>query len=175
MSFLKTRFKRMYLFWVAGVVILAAMFTGLIITQAAPKQPFPYPHAPHIAIGIPCIYCHSGAYRGASAGLPTKAKCQGCHTNIKADTDLLKQWQEYASSHEKIEWVPVAIMPDFVYFSHQPHLNAGIDCSNCHGDVSKMNSAEPQKYVNMGFCLNCHKNSDPQHFTKLGDCATCHK
>jgi hypothetical protein len=175
----KGLFHRPRVYWViAGgilIVILAAAIVGLVYTQAAPQQPFPYTHAPHIEKGIPCIYCHSGAYRGQSAGLPTKAKCQGCHQNIKADTPLLQQWDEYARDHDQIEWVPVALMPDFVYFSHQPHLNAGIDCINCHGDLSKMTTAEPQNYWTMGWCLGCHKTMAPEKFVKLSDCATCHK
>jgi hypothetical protein len=170
------KFRRIYLLFIAGaIVLLGALFVGLIVTQAAPKQPFPYTHAPHIAKGIPCVYCHSGAASRASAGLPTKQKCQGCHTNMKADTPLEKQWIAYAAKQTTIQWVPVAIQPDFVYFSHQPHLAAGIDCQKCHGDVSKMTDAKPQRYVNMGYCLDCHKKTDPQHFTKLSDCATCHK
>jgi len=175
----KSWFKRPRIFWVIGIgvviVLLAGATAGLVVTQAAPPQPFPYPHAPHIKLGIPCIYCHSGAYRGQSAGLPTKEKCQGCHNNMKANTDLLKQWQEYANTHDTITWVPVALMPDFVYFSHQPHLNAGLDCSNCHGDVASMTTAQPQKNWSMGWCLECHQRMAPDKFVKLSDCATCHQ
>jgi Cytochrome c7 and related cytochrome c len=176
---LKAWFQRPRLFWIIGaavlIVIVAVAVVGLVITQAAPPQPFPYPHAPHIAKGIPCLYCHSGAYREQSAGLPTRAKCMGCHNNIKAETAPLKQLDEYASSHEQFTWVPVALLPDFVYFTHQPHLNAQLDCINCHGDVSKMTSARPQRYWDMGWCLKCHKTLAPDKFVKLSDCATCHK
>ena len=176
---LKGLFKRSSLRWLIGgfiaLVLLGAIISGVYVTQAAPPQPFPYPHAPHIKAGIPCLYCHSGAYRGQSAGLPTKAKCQGCHNNIKPETQLLLDWNSYVKAHDTIEWVPVALLPDFIYFSHQPHLNAGIDCINCHGDLSKMNSAKPQGYWDMGWCLTCHKNMAPDKFVKLSDCATCHK
>lgn len=175
----KSWFKRPRIFWVIGIgvviVLLAGATAGLVVTQAAPPQPFPYPHATHINNGIPCLYCHSGAYRGPSAGLPTKEKCQGCHNNIKQSTDLLKQWQTYANAHDTIEWVPVALLPDYLYFSHQPHLNAGLDCINCHGDLSKMTSARPQRYWSMGWCLKCHQRMAPDNFVKLSDCATCHK
>ena len=156
------------------VLVLSAIY-GLVITQAAPPQPFPYNHQPHIEKDIPCVYCHSGAYRSQSAGLPTKAKCLGCHNNIKADTPQLKQWDEYAKSHADIEWVPVALMPDFIYFSHQPHVSAGVACTTCHGKIGQMSAAEPQKYWNMGWCLDCHKRMAPDKFDKLFDCATCHK
>jgi hypothetical protein len=176
---LKAWTKRPRVFWIVGaavvIAVLAVAVVGLVITQAAPSQPFPYTHAPHIAKGIPCLYCHSGAYRGQSAGLPTKAKCLGCHNNIKAETDLLKQLEQYANTHDQFEWVPVALLPDFVYFSHQPHINAHLDCINCHGDVSKMTAAKPQRYWDMGWCLSCHKALAPDKFIKLSDCANCHK
>jgi hypothetical protein len=179
MAGFKGLLKRPRIFWIIGVgmllVILLGGILGLVVTQAAPPQPFPYTHAPHIEIGISCVYCHSSAYRGQSAGLPTKGKCMGCHNNIKAETPLLKQLDEYASSQENFEWVPVALMPDFVYFSHQPHLNAGLDCINCHGDISKMTAAEPQSYWNMGWCMDCHKQIAPDEYVKLSDCSTCHK
>jgi len=178
---LKAWIRKPRIFWVIGavvvVVVAALAVVGLAITQAAPPQPFPYAHAPHIEKGIPCLYCHPGPYRGASAGLPTKAKCMGCHNNIKADKPLLQQLDAYAKENETFQWVPVAILPDFVYFSHQPHINAQLDCVNCHGKVSQMAAAQPQKYWNMGWCLDCHKTlaKDNAQYTKLSDCSTCHK
>jgi hypothetical protein len=157
------------------LVLILAAIVGLVVTQAAPPQPFPYNHAVHIEQGIPCLYCHPGAYRTPSAGLPTRAKCLGCHNNIKADTPELQQFDEYAKSHENFEWVPVALMPDFVYFSHQPHISANIDCVTCHGDLSQMSAAEPQNNWNMGWCLDCHKKMAPEKQAKLFDCATCHQ
>jgi len=173
------RRKKPGLFWIIGgivvILVLALAVVGLVVTQAAPAQPFPFTHAAHAAKGIPCLYCHSGAYRGMSAGLPTKSLCLGCHNNIKADTPLLQELDQYASAHAEFEWVPVALMPDFVYFSHQPHLDAHLDCSNCHGDVTQMTAAKPQKYWSMGWCLNCHTTLVPEKFSELTDCATCHK
>lgn len=176
---LKIWFKRPRIYWIiatgALIVVLVAGILGLIVVQAAPPQPFPYSHAPHIKIGISCLFCHPGAIRGQSAGLPTKAKCDGCHNNIQASTPLLKEWRQFSDTHQSIEWVPVALMPDFVYFSHQPHLKAHLDCINCHGDLSKMTTARPQGNWNMGWCLDCHKKMAPEKFVKLSDCATCHQ
>ena len=171
-------FKRFFSIKAIAVIIvillIAVTVFGLVAVQAAPQQPFPYNHSIHIQKNIACIYCHSGAPYGQSAGLPTRAKCLGCHNNIKADTPALQQFDEYSKSHPEFEWVPVAIMPDFVYFSHQPHISAGVDCTTCHGDLSKMTTAQPQN-MDMGWCLNCHKVTDPDRVGKLFDCATCHK
>jgi len=165
--------------WVIGmvvvVVVVAAAIVGLMVTQAAPPQPMPYNHKVHVSHGIQCIFCHSAPTRSSSAGLPTRSKCLGCHGNMKNDTPEQKATADYLYKHEKLEWVPVAIMPDFVYFSHQPHIAAGVACQTCHGDVANMAAAEPQKNQNMGWCLNCHKTQAPEKVEKLTDCATCHK
>lgn len=157
------------------IVLFIAAAAGIAVTQAAPAQPFPYSHTIHVAQGIACVYCHAGAYRSSSAGLPTLEKCQGCHNNIKAETPLEQQWDEYVKNHTTINWVPVAMMPDFVYFSHQPHIRAAIACTTCHGDVGNMTTAQPQPAMSMGWCLDCHQKMAPEQFAKLSDCATCHK
>jgi hypothetical protein len=38
-----------------------------------------------------------------------------------------------------------------------------------------MKAAEPQKYMDMGYCLSCHKHQKPDQFVSLSDCATCHR
>jgi Cytochrome c7 and related cytochrome c len=73
--------------------------------------------------------------------------------------------------------VPVAILPDYVYYAHRPHIAAGLNCENCHGEISQMTVAVPQK-MNMGWCLDCHRTryqNDPVMLTRLTDCVTCHK
>jgi hypothetical protein len=68
----------------------------------------------------------------------------------------------------------VAIMPDFVQFTHQPHVNAGLECKACHGDLASMTTAQPQRGMNMGWCLACHRQMRPENAVKLTDCGTCH-
>jgi len=175
----KSSKKKPKLLWVIGgiivIVVLIALGIGFVITQAAPAQPFPFPHNVHATNGIACLYCHPGANRNNYAGLPTRQKCVGCHSNIPANTPALKDLQQYTRDHPEFVWVPVAYLPDFVHFNHQPHLNAGMACENCHGDVAKMGTAKPQNYIDMGYCLSCHKHQRPDQFTTLSDCSTCHK
>ena len=74
-------------------------------------------------------------------------------------------------------WVPVAQVPDFVHFTHRPHVAAGLNCENCHGDMTKVTIAENPQVMNMGWCLNCHKEKagdDEKKLIKLTDCGTCH-
>ncbi|MBZ0172784.1 MAG: cytochrome c family protein, partial [Phycisphaerales bacterium] len=36
---------------------------------------------------------------------------------------------------DPLEWVKVHNLPDFVFFDHRPHVNAGVSCQRCHGPV----------------------------------------
>lgn len=156
------------------VLILVGGYFGLTYVQAAPPQPIEFNHSLHTGLGIQCLYCHSSATRADSAGLPTLSKCMGCHNQIEVDNEEKRALAQYAESDTPIPWVPVAIQPDFIHFSHEPHLEAGFDCQECHGDVSSMTVAEPQEGQNMGWCLSCHQEEAPERFMELSDCSTCH-
>lgn len=152
---------------------------GLYQTQQPPAQPIEFPHKTHIAFGIQCLYCHPGASKGPSAGIPTQEKCWACHNQIqKTQTSaLLAPLKDAVISGTPIEWVPVAIVPDFVQFNHRAHIAAGRNCEECHGDMSQVNIAENPQVMNMGWCLTCHVEAagdDQEKLIKLSDCGTCH-
>lgn len=156
-------------------------------TQIPPEQPIQFPHNIHVGLQIQCLYCHPGAWRQASAGLPTQQKCWACHGQLKKYYQPevpVAQWpaelqklRGYVERNEPINWVPVYQVPDFVHFNHRPHIAAGVNCENCHGDMSKKTVATIEQTVNMGWCLNCHierTKDNPEKRTKLIDCGTCH-
>ncbi len=172
----KKRLVRVGLVIVLILLIIGAGY-GINLTQAAPEQPIQFPHIIHLERGVQCLYCHPGALRGPSPGLPTESKCWACHQQITVRNSEIDKLINYVQNNKPIQWVPVAILPDFVYFSHRPHIAAGLNCENCHGEISQMTVAEPQK-MNMGWCLGCHRSKfggDPVMLTKLTDCGTCHK
>jgi hypothetical protein len=47
--------------------------------------------------------------------------------------------------------------PDYVYFNHAAHVNRGISCQSCHGDVNKMEVVYQDQSHSMGWCLDCHR------------------
>ena len=65
----------------------------------------------------------------------------------------LQKLANYVQTGTSIKWVPVAQVPDFVHFNHRPHLAAGLNCENCHGEVGTMTVYKNPQTINMGFCL----------------------
>lgn len=165
-----------------GIVFLSVFSVavyGISVTQQTPPQPIEFPHQTHVTFGIQCLYCHPGAAKGPAAGIPSQAKCWACHNQIEktATSELLAPLKDAVINGESIQWVPVAIVPDFVQFNHRAHVAAGKNCEECHGDMSKVNIAENPQVMNMGWCLNCHietAGEDQEKLIKLTDCGTCH-
>jgi hypothetical protein len=152
---------------------------GIYQTQVPPDQPIEFTHKLHVGLGIQCLYCHPGALRGPSPGLPTQTKCWGCHQQMEKTftSEKLAVLVDYVQNKRPIEWVPVAQVPDFVHFTHRPHIAAGLNCEDCHGDMTKVEIAQNPQVLNMGWCLNCHKTrhaNEPEKLIKLTDCGTCH-
>ncbi len=168
---------------VALVIVALAAFSavvwGMSLVQQPPAQPIEFPHKRHIAMGVQCLYCHPGATRGASSGMPTPSKCWGCHQQlaITKTSKLLPPLVAAIQNGTPLEWVPVAQVPDFVQYNHRPHMAAGLNCENCHGDLTQMNVYENPQVLNMGWCINCHREKsagNPELEKKLLDCGTCH-
>ena len=164
-----------------GVFILLFLCSasyGVWLTQQTPEQPIQFPHNLHVGFGVQCLYCHPGAWKTTSAGLPTQTKCWGCHQQIPIKNEDQQKLADAVANNEPIRWVPVFILPDFVYFNHRPHIAAGLNCETCHGEISRQTVAQPQPGINMGWCLDCHRTraaNDALLFTKLTDCGTCHR
>jgi hypothetical protein len=161
------------------VLILSAATYGVWLTQQPPEQPIQYNHSIHLGFGVQCLYCHPGAWKGRSAGIPTETKCWGCHQQIAIKDANQQKLADAVKNNEPIQWVPVFIVPDFVYFNHRPHIAYGLNCETCHGEISRMTVAElPRHKINMGWCLHCHRTkaaNDPVLLTRLTDCGTCHR
>ena len=163
---------------ISVLTVVGGAAWGVYLTQAPPLQPIEFRHDLHTNLGVQCLYCHPGAWTGQSAGVPTQSKCWGCHQQIKKTTPELEKLAAFVESDTSIPWVPVAIMPDFVNFNHRPHIAAALNCETCHGELSAMTVAEPQRNMDMGWCLDCHREKatgDQERYVKLTDCLTCHK
>ena len=137
-----------------------------------PDQPISYDHALHVdQLGIDCRYCHSSVDKSPSAGVPTANTCWNCHQHIqKGNAKLapLRAAMGVDADHAPIEgavkkpiqWVRVHKSPDYVYFDHSAHVNRGVSCVSCHGNINKMRKVYHAKELSMAFCLDCHRSPE---------------
>jgi len=158
-----------------AVLVVAAILLSHRSAQAAPAQPIAFSHGTHAEAGIECLFCHPNAMRSDVAGMPSVQRCVGCHQTIATTRKRIQTVMGYWERGEAIPWQPINEMADFVFFSHQPHLLAGVNCETCHGDVGKMTAARPVINMDMGWCLNCHLNQPQTEVARLTDCMACHK
>lgn len=186
-----------------------------------PLQPIAFSHRLHAGeLQVACLYCHSGAERSRHAGIPAASTCMNCHRFVTATRGAVRAEDQQAKTERRvprrvvsaeiqklydavnqqrpIQWVKVHNVPDFVYFDHRPHVNAGVACQACHGPVETMERVRQVNGLGMGWCVNCHRNVNRAgldgkgNFTSLPapaaiatkpvthrvyasiDCSTCH-
>jgi hypothetical protein len=160
----------------------------------SPQQPINFPHPVHVnTLNLNCLYCHSSADKSPDPGMPAVATCMGCHTIIAAGRDEIRKLKAYSDSGQAIPWVRIHKVPEYVHFPHMRHVNAGVTCQSCHGQVQNMPQVTRYASLNMGWCVNCHLNgySAAEGMRAAGyepseadlraplrkasyDCATCH-
>jgi hypothetical protein len=171
---------------VLGALALSA-YSGASSSQGrGPVQPIAFPHPVHVQkLGMNCLYCHYSANKSPDPGLPAVSTCMGCHTIIgpqRPASDIgpartsaeLQKLQRYADvagggrGARPIPWERIHKVPDYVNFPHMRHVNAGVTCQACHGDVQNMNRVYQYASLNMGWCVRCHVNGyDPQEGLRL--------
>ncbi|WP_303721737.1 cytochrome c3 family protein [Malonomonas rubra] len=159
-----------------GALILLIGGMGLLYhlpldtLNPSPQQPIPFSHQLHAGnYQIDCRYCHRHVERSTAAGVPDVALCRSCHEHIATESPTIKQLAKYWQTGETIPWIRIHQLPDHVYFPHMMHIRAKVACSYCHGEVSTMTQVQRVASLNMGWCLNCHRENQAGI-----DCWTCH-
>ena len=198
-----------------GAVFIIAGLLGLSdevnrspwITQArvAREQPIQFSHERHVAgNGLDCRYCHTSVEDSSFAGIPPTRTCMNCHSQIFSASPYLEPVRESFRSDRAIQWTRVHDLPDFVYFDHSIHVNKGVGCTTCHGQVDRMPLMWQEKSLQMEWCLDCHRQPEryvrprsavfsvdyvppanqlelgarlvaDYHIQKLTSCSTCHR
>jgi len=124
-----------------------------------PDQPVPFSHKHHVqGLGLQCQYCHTTVEKSSYAGIPPTRTCMNCHAEIWTNAQLLDPVRQSWYTGNSIPWTKVHDLPDFVYFSHEIHVNKGIGCESCHGRVDEMPLMYEQNTLQMEWCLDCHRN-----------------
>ncbi len=129
----------------------------------APIQPIKFSHKLHAGqMGIDCQYCHIGVTKERHAIIPSVNICMNCHSVARKDKPEIIKLTQYYEEGKPIPWKRVHKIPEYAYFNQSVHVNKGIDCSSCHGDVKNMEVISQVKAFTMTACLDCHRNPQAQ-------------
>lgn len=124
-----------------------------------PLQPVAYSHKLHAGdLGLDCRYCHTSVETGATASVPPTQTCMNCHSLVKPDSEKLKTVVDSWVTGKSIEWIRVHKVPDYAYFNHSIHIQSGVGCITCHGNVAQMDEIRLSATLSMGWCLDCHRD-----------------
>ena len=125
---------------------------------AAPKQPIAFSHKLHVATaGMKCDDCHQLSTDGKQMQIPNVATCMTCHQTVMTASPEIQKLARLEKDGQQVPWVRVYQLPPFVFFSHQKHIDAKVDCAVCHGEVRHQAAMSQEKDISMASCVNCHQ------------------
>jgi hypothetical protein len=162
-------FSRLTIYAAVLIAAAIALLIGELVRSpyatnvgVALSQPVPFSHKHHVSgIGIDCRYCHTTVEVSAFAGIPSTKTCMTCHSQIWADSPTLEPVRASFRDNRPLQWMRVHDLADFAYFDHSIHLNKGIGCVSCHGQVDQMPLMAKAATLQMEWCLDCHRNPGP--------------
>ena len=153
---------------IIGALILATTGTAGVWYYFSPKytrvgyqpiQPVPFSHAVHAGqLGLDCRFCHDAVEKSWYSNIPPASTCMSCHNQVLPNDSRLALVRESAETGKPIPWVQIHILPDYAYFNHSVHVNRGVSCVECHGQINEMEEVYHAKPFSMTFCLDCHRD-----------------
>jgi hypothetical protein len=127
-----------------------------------------FSHAIHAGkLGMDCRYCHSHVEESPEANIPSVSTCIGCHADGHVSETFARpvnvQFVRDAwAKDESVEWRRIHKVPDYVRnFPHNVHINAGVSCFSCHGNIMEQQVVHQVEPLSMSWCLDCHRNPEP--------------
>jgi len=150
-------------FGLALLFIVYMIFRSPYVTgvNVVVDQPVPFSHEHHVrGLGIDCRYCHTSVEKSGFAGIPPTETCMTCHSQIWTDSPMLEPVRTSLRTNTPIRWNRVHDLPDYAYFNHAIHVNKGVGCVSCHGQVDQMPLTWKAEPMTMEWCLSCHRNPE---------------
>ncbi len=170
-------------------VILSAFAITYYVTRPIrdgvgfqPDQPINFSHKLHAGqMEIDCRYCHNGVDKTRHALVPSVSTCMNCHTVARKNQPEIIKLTKYYEENKPVQWQRIHKLAEFAYFNHSVHVNRGIDCAKCHGDVKNMDKVQQVQSFAMSVCLDCHRNPHDKlpELQKVNNgpdnCFACHR
>lgn len=126
-------------------------------------------------LGLDCRYCHTKVEVSPEANIPSVSTCYGCHAENHLSVELEAKIgakvgfiREAFKDDQSIQWRRVHKLPDYVRnFPHSVHVNAGVSCYSCHGQITAMPVVVQDQGLGMGWCLDCHRGVSKDAVARL--------
>ncbi len=134
----------------------------------APTQPIAFDHSLHAGqYKMDCQFCHSTASYSKQASVPAVNTCMNCHSYVDAKDKYngevspeIQKIRDAYKNNTPIKWVRIHNLPDHAYFNHSQHVAIGkVECQTCHGPIETMKKVEQHTSLQMGWCINCHREA----------------
>jgi len=140
------------------------------LAKSPAEQPIPFSHKLHLTFAMKCQECHPNPEPGDRMTLPAADRCMECHRTVVKEKPAIQKLAEFAKSKQTIPWVRFYVVSGSVFWNHRSHLEAGMKCEACHGEVRKMDVLSATTNVTtMAGCVDCHRKNDAST-----GCQYCH-
>src|SRR5205085_11193136 len=124
-------------------------------------QPVQFSHSHHVGVlGIDCRYCHTFVEQASFGGIPSTESCMSCHSQVWKDAPILQPLRDSWQTGRPLQWTRVYDLPEYTYFDHSIHVNKGVACATCHGQVEEMPLTWKTQELYMRWCLDCHRQPE---------------
>ncbi len=115
-----------------------------------------------------CLDCHDAAAAAAGARVDPPASCDTCHPGY------VPEWLPGADFHNTSavrEPPPPVVIPEpHIVFNHRVHVERGVTCETCHGNMNLVDLATRENALPvMETCIGCHDGKKAEDA-----CRTCH-
>jgi hypothetical protein len=164
-----TTMKKSLLFFVAALFVLS--FLGFAKDDGCPdlRAELIFNHQLHVEdVGAQCTDCHKAVNNSTSPLdplLPGMDVCGDCH-----DVKDAASCGDCHKNPQNVHPIPY-VVPNYDFFSHQKHLNSGLDCRTCHANIYKSTQVtkKTKALPKMADCMNCHRKEG-----QTENCGACH-
>ncbi len=131
-----------------------------------PVQPIQYSHRLHAGeLGIPCLFCHGGAERSGTAGIPSAGVCMNCHKYISAPWVQVRA-EDQRATKEKREPLRL-VSPELEKLYSAMGLNAEMKNDQAH-------TPRPIEWVKVHSVPAFVRFDHSIHVSAGVECQTCH-
>lgn len=125
-------------------------------------------HEQHLGRGYTCGLCHQFVHETDPLRPPERV-CAFCHEIGSHDDPDMKCGLCHSRKDLKADSLP---RPEFSdsRFQHEPHLDSGVDCEECHHNQSQADRYGDIRFGRMKQCMSCHRARRVSV-----KCSTCHE